>query len=263
MKNLIVKSTAATIALCTTLLSHQAAARHCDINFQHGVIIDPHHIRILNHGITFVQINDDKQLFVQGREVMLSDKQSMLVNQYASGIRQQVPEIVSIAIEGVDVGLKAVNKVIAGVTGENSASHQKLQKKFDELQWRLRKRFNHSDDSFYIAPQDFDDFDQIFAGAFEQEIETLVTESVGTILLAVGEAMENEGNGSTESRMDAFDQHLENMGEDLELEITDKVSAIEQKAEEFCEKLLELDAIETELTEHVEELATFDLIQTH
>ncbi|WP_286235280.1 YggN family protein [Thalassotalea sediminis] len=239
-----------------------ANASKCDINFQHGIIIDPSHIRILDHGQTIVQINNDKQLFVQGRQIQLTDQQRKLLNDYAKGIRYQIPEIVSIAIEGVDVGLKAVNKVIAGVTGENSASHQKLQKRFDEMQWRLRKRFNHSDESYYIAPQDFDDFSEIFAGEFEQEIETLVTESIGTILLAVGEAMTNNAEGTGESRVQTFDERMNNMGDELELEMSAKVTAIESKASMFCEKLKSLDEIETKLTENISSLSSYNLIQS-
>ncbi|OKY24982.1 MULTISPECIES: DUF2884 family protein [Thalassotalea] len=237
-------------------------ASKCDINFQHGIIIDPSHIRILERDITIVQINNDEQLFVKGREIPLTDKQRLLISEYSQGIRFQIPEIVSIAIEGVDVGLKAVNKVIAGVTGENSASHQKLQKRFDEMQWRLRKRFNHSDESYYIAPQDFDDFSEIFAGEFEQEIETLVTESIGTILLAVGEAMTNKPQGTGESRVQTFDERMETMGEELELEMSAKVTSIENKAMVFCEKLKSLDEIETKLTENIHPLAFFNLIQS-
>ena len=44
-----------------------------------------------------------------------------------------MPKIVSIAIDGVDIGLKAVNKAIDGFTVENSASQQKTMGQFNEL----------------------------------------------------------------------------------------------------------------------------------
>lgn len=244
-----------------SLLALPASSSQCDINFKYGVIIDPAHIRIMNKGMTFVQINGNDQLFVGGREVQLSIEQHSLISQYSSGVRHQVPEIVAIAIEGVDIGLKAVNKVIAGLTGENSASHQKLQKRFDELQWRLRKRFNHSDKNFYIAPQDFDDFDEIFAGEFEQEIEAIVTQSIGSILMAVGDAMTNEEQNSSEQRVNTFDQRMSSLGEELEVEIGSKVSNIELKAEEFCNQLKKLDKLEDKLAASIAELETFDLIR--
>jgi len=238
-------------------------ASQCNIHFNYGVVIDPIHIRILNTDKTFVQINGKDQLFVSGREVKLSEEQQQLLTQYSQGIRKQIPEIISIAIEGVDVGLKAVNKVIAGLTGENSAAHQKLQKRFEELHWRIRKRFNQTDNNFYIAPQDFDDFDEIFAGEFESEIEAIVSESIGTILTAVGDAMSNKDQQNSEQRVNTFDERLSSMGKELELEIGSKANAIESKADLFCQQLKVLDNIETQLTQTVTALQEFDLIQAN
>jgi len=234
---------------------------HCDIHFNYGVTLDPKHIRIQEKGITYVQISQTGQLFVRGREIPLNDKQQDLVNRYALGIRTQVPELVDIAIEGVDVGLKAVNKVIAGLTGENSAAHQKLQKQFEELHWRIRKRFNHSDDSYYIAPQDLDDFDEIFAGEFEQEIEEIVTDSIGTILGAVGDAVANQSveDENNEQRAGNVGERVESMSDDLAKEINTKTSTLESKANAFCNKLVELDIIESEIQSQISILSDFNL----
>jgi hypothetical protein len=248
--------------IATSLTISAVSAQQCDINFNYGVVINPSQVRILQRSQTYVQINNDKQLFIRGREITLNKQQIHLLTQYSQGIRKQVPEIVDIAIEGVDIGLKAVNKVIAGLTGENSASHQKIQERFDEMQYRLRERFNHSDTNYYIASQDFDDFDEIFAGAFEQEIESIVTESVGTILMAVGEAMTTNEERSTEQRVETFDQRIKGMEKDLHLEMDPKAQEIEIKAVQFCKNLKKLDQLESELQQSIRQLNEFDLIQT-
>jgi len=250
------------LALAALFSSTHVKAEHCNVNFNYGVVIDPNHLRILKDGQTHVQINSNKQLFVQGREVQLNRQQQALIKVYSQGIRAQVPQIVSIAIEGVEIGLKAVNKVIGGLTGENSATHRKLQEKFDEMQMRLRKKFNHSDENYYIAPQDFDDFDEIFAGEFEQEIEEIVSESIGTILMAVGEAMANRDEDTIEQRVSTFDERIESMGEDLKLEIGTKASQLEKRAEQFCQALSELDKIETEIQISIEQLSHYNLISS-
>jgi hypothetical protein len=245
-----------------TLVISNASAQQCDINFNHGVVINPSHVRILKESQTYVQINNNRQLFIRGREIVLNEEQRQLLTQYSEGIRKQIPEIVAIAIEGVDIGLKAVNNVIAGLTGENSASHQKIQERFDEMQYRLRERFNHSDTNYYIASQDFDDFDEIFAGAFEQEIESIVTESIGTILIAVGEAMTTNEESSSEQRVETFDQRIKGMEKDLQLEIEPRAKEIELKAVQFCKSLKKLDQLESKLQESIRQLNEFDLIQT-
>jgi len=248
--------------IATGLVASSASAQQCDINFNYGVVINPSHVRILQESQTYVQINNDQQLFIRGREIQLNEQQIELLTQYSQGIRKQIPEIVAIAIEGVDIGLKAVNKVIADLTGENSASHQKIQERFDEMQYRLRERFNHSDTNYYIASQDFDDFDEIFAGAFEQEIESIVTESIGTILMAVGEAMTTNEESNSEQRVETFDQRIKGMEKDLHLEIEPRAQEIELKAAQFCKNLKKLDQLESKLQKSIRQLNEFDLIQT-
>ncbi|MBA6296753.1 DUF2884 family protein [Colwellia sp. MB02u-9] len=249
--------------LVSCLFISAANAQQCDINFNYGVIIDPAHLRIVNQGQTYVQINGQHQLFVYGREVALNQAQKSQLSEYTRGIRSQVPAIVSIAIEGVELGLKAVNKVISSLTGENSATHQQFQEKFDEMKSRLRTRFNHSDESYYIAPQDFDDFDEIFAGEFKKEIETIVTNSVGNILVAVGEAITHKEKQSTEQRVETFDQRIESMGNDIKIDISNQANTLENKAAIICASLLKLDQIENKLQLEIPALAEFNLIITH
>ncbi|MCI2285084.1 YggN family protein [Colwellia sp. MSW7] len=247
------------------LPSFYILAEPCSVNFNYGVIIDPQHIRMTDHGKTVVQINNEIQLFVEGREIELTHEQQQLIKQFSLGIRAQLPEIVSIAIEGVDIGLKAVNKAIGGLTGENSASQQKIQASFDELKWRIRTRFNQSANNYYIAPQDFADFDDIFTGEFEQEIEEIISESIGTILLAVGEAIisNNSESNSTEQRLSTFDDRMEIIGKDLELEISASANALEGKAEKFCLTLAALDEIENKIHRTIKPLKQFNLIETN
>lgn len=251
------------LLLAAGCVSAQSLAAHCNVNFNYGVVIDTKHVRILDRGQTYVQFNGEHQVFVRGREVALTPENKQVVGKFVSGVREQVPQIVSIAIEGVEIGLKAVNKVIGGLTGENSASHRKIQEKFDEMQIRLRKRFNHSDKSYYIAPQDFDEFDEIFAGEFEQEIEEIVSDSIGTILIAVGEAMANRDEDDIEQRVNTFDQRIESMGAELKLEVGEKADKLEAKAEKFCVNLSLLDHVETEMQLTIPELAEFNLISTN
>lgn len=247
--------------IASTLLTSQVLAEKCDINLNYGVIIDPTHVRIIEHGKTYVQVNGQNQLFIHGSEIKLSTQQKHLVNEYFSGIRSQIPEIVSIAIESVDVGLNVANKVIAGITGENSSSHQKLQKQFDELQWRIRTRFNHSDNSFYIAPQDFDNFDDVLAGEFEEEIESIVENSIGTIVSAVGKAISNSDIESSEQRPNTFVHNMGNISKELKL--NSKISVIESKVAVFCQNLKELNNIEEKLNDNIIELKPFNLIEEH
>jgi hypothetical protein len=254
------------IALPFLVLSNNLHSQECAINFNYGVIIDPKHIRIIDKSQTKVQINGEKQLFILGRELKLTDNQKALLAQFSAGIREKLPEMVSITIEGVDIGLKAANQVIGGLTGENSSSQQKVQEKFEELKFRIRARFNQSANNYYIAPQDFNDFDQMFAGEFEQEIEEIVSDSIGTILKAVGQSMLTEHNtgepGSEEQRISIYDDRLTSFGKGLHLDVTQRAKALEEKVSLFCVQLTALDKMEHKLQKSIPELLKYNIIKT-
>ena len=105
---------------------------------------------------------------------------------------------------------------------------------------------------------------QNFTGEFEQEIEEIISESIGTILLAVGEAMiSDDSSYGSEQRLATFDDRIETMGKDLELEISASTNALAQKAEAFCLKLSELDKVESEIHRSIKALKQFNLIETN
>jgi DUF2884 family protein len=249
------------VFISANLFSANAISAHCDVNFNYGVVIDPSHLRIIKHGQTLVQINGESQLFINGRELSLTKPQQQILSQYSQGIRTQVPEIVAIAIEGIDLGLKAVNKIIGSLTGENSAAHQKIQEKFNELQNRLRLRFNQSDQNFYIAPQDFDDFDEIIAGDLEQEIQEIVSNSIGTILSAVGDAMTTSNEDDLEHRVETMTERIEKIGENLEIAIDKPADKLNAKTAKFCQNLIQLDHSESLMQQSIPELIPYDLIR--
>ncbi|WDE10690.1 DUF2884 family protein [Thalassomonas haliotis] len=268
-----------TFGFMLTAFSCAAAnAAPCNININHGIVINPKHIRVLDHDRTILQINTPRQLFIGGREVQLTEQQQALLGQYSSGIRKQVPEIVSIAINGLELGLKAVNKVIAGLTGENSAAHQKIQEKFREVQVRLHKRFNHSEQNYFIAPQDFDNFDDLFTGDFEVELEEVISASLGNLLHQVERVINSKGealpgandNGKSEQRpassselkITSLDKHLAPFSQELKQEMGHHASILNEKTAQFCQGLIELNKIEQELKQQIPQLSQFALIDT-
>ncbi|WP_448566396.1 DUF2884 family protein [Thalassotalea ganghwensis] len=256
-------------SLLLIIISTTINAKQCNVNFNHGVILTEQHIRIVENGITLVQITRPDQVFVGGIEIPLNAEQSELIVQYEHAIRMQVPAIVNVAIESVNAGLKAINKVISGLASDSATSKQKLQSKFDELELRLRQRFNHSDNSYYIAPQDFIDFDQIFAGEFEQEIQIIVSDSIGTILTAVNDAIIkdielNSEDANKEMRVNTMNttSKIDSLGKELRQEITPKNNALMLKAKEFCQALHNLNQLEKTINTQIPKLVDLNLLTT-
>lgn len=243
-------------------------ARQCSVHLNFGVIISPHHVRIVKQTKTHIQINDSKQLFVNGREIILTTEQEQLLEKFSQGIRQQIPEIVPIAIEGLNISLKTVNQVVASLTGENSVAQQQIQAKFDELKWRIRARFNQSTDHYYIALQDQNDFDDILTGEFEKEIEDTITDSLGTILNTVSLALISELDSSkygskygSEMRVNNADTRITTISKGLNLTTSDRAKALDEKINIFCSQLKQLNNIEDTLHLSIPQIKAFNIIE--
>ena len=81
--------------------------------------------------------------------------------------------------------------------------------------------------------------------------------------MAVGAAITNDDDAqNSEKRVDTFDKRMTDMGKNLKLEISSRVSSLEHKADKFCQNLIQLDVIETKLQQSIYQLLEFDLIKT-
>lgn len=248
---------------CLILLisAFKSQAIECQVNLTYGIIVDPTHIRFTDKYRTFAQINHDKQLFIRGREIELDDAQQKALTNYAKELRNRIPQIVSLVSGGVEIRLQALDKIIGGLTGENSRSHQKIQETFADIQERLWRRFNHSSDSYYIAPQDFNEFDRFFEGALAKQMEQVVSNSLGSIFTAFDQQTDNTDN--LEQRMVAFGKQLDIVSEDMEIVSLSNSKELSDKANEFCETITSINLLELELNSTVAQLSDFNLIQVN
>ncbi|WP_394172575.1 YggN family protein [Thalassotalea litorea] len=266
MKKLMLASVIGSLCLLGTANAHEDKEHvtfnsdHCSINMNYGVIVENDTIRFLDDDNTIVQINNQKDLFVQGKQIDLSDDQQTLVTQYAAGVNQKIPKVVNIALDAVEIAFSALSHVATGLTGEDSDSTESLNQSFAKIKEKVSTRFRAEDGSVYLAEQDFDELDQFIEDELEGEIEDLVSNSVGDILIAVGQAM-NDEEGDFEQKMEAFGERMERMGEEIEVAVEGQAEVLEAQAETLCADLHDLNELEDELTGNVDELADFDLIQ--
>ncbi|TKB47099.1 YggN family protein [Thalassotalea mangrovi] len=266
MKKLMLAGLLVTSTLATTAYAHgdkeyaTFTSDHCSINMNYGVVVEANSIRFLDNDNTIVQINNQKDLFVNGKQVDLNDDQQALVSDYAAGVNEQIPRVVNIALDAVEIAFSALSHVATGLTGEENTATDSLNESFAAIREKVSTRFHSEDGAVYLAEQDFDDLDQFIEDELEGEIENLVANSVGDILIAVGQAM-NDEEGDFEQKMEAFGERMERMGEDIEVAVEAQAEELGAEAELLCEELHDLNKIESQLSESVTALADFDLIE--
>ncbi|MBU2223846.1 MAG: YggN family protein, partial [Gammaproteobacteria bacterium] len=116
--------------------------------FRHGILISPEQIRVLTADRTQFQINHDRQLFIQGQWITLSEVDTEVLTQYSQGMRKFVPQVVGIAVDSVELGLSAIESMLIGVG--NPAQQEEWQALVQETTYQLMSRFVRSGEHFYL-----------------------------------------------------------------------------------------------------------------
>jgi hypothetical protein len=237
--------------------SSQAEAAECPIQLKMGLLISPDHIRVLQKGRTQLQINKDEQLFIRGDQIALTPEQTLLVKEFSLGLRKELPEIVSIAMDSVELGFGALNKIIQGISGTDTA--QGIEEHFNELQRRLFGRFARSGDNFYLAPQGLNELDDFFEDELSNQVKSVVTNSLHIMLGAMDEAFQQSESEIEGVRID-LGERVDLISKEVENSLKYNASRLEKKATAFCQRFETLDAIEARLQKELPRLRDYDIL---
>ena len=260
---------ASSLALAGTANAHDNHEKHgnhfsfdnsCSINLSSGVTITPDHVKVFEGNKVLYRINKDGEMTVNGQSVDLDASTQSLAAEYGQGLRDSVPQAAEIAFEAMEVASVGVSTALGAIFGENSDIEYKVTDIIDRAKDKLQDKFDQQGDSFTIAPDSFDNMDDIFGPEFEKEIEQVAMSSMGSIFTIIGEAM-SSGEGDFEQRMEAFGAKMEKMGEELEQTLEAQTARIEDQAEELCGQLVDIDKIETQLQNKIPEMKDYGLIE--
>ncbi len=246
------------LAVCLgSLFSATVQAKECPIRLKFGLLIAPEHIRIMHKGNTKVQINNDEELFIRGDLITLTDQERYLLREFSLGLRKELPEIVTIAMDSLDIGFDALNKVIKGFSGTDSAKD--IEDHFSELRSGLLKRFARSGDNFYIAPQGLNELDDFFTDELSGQISRVVTDSMKVMLGAMGEAYRHS-EGMVEGPEINVNESVEKLSKNVEMSLAYNANRLAEKAAAFCERFESLDKVEARLQNQIPQLRKYDIL---
>jgi len=249
----------------TTALASSAVYAHesCNVDLSAGLTINANSIEFLQASSegsdvqhSLYRIKDGKQLFIGSDQIALTSKQKVLVKQYDAKIRQLVPQVKSVAIEGVDLAVEGVNLAFDALLGEGNVVGADLTRELKLI--RKQVVANLSIENGISVGVDGLESEELLGKDFDQRIESVVEKAVlnsmGSILIAVGQQMMT-ADGDEES----FETRMENFGTTIEQEMTVRADKIEQKAEALCVNVAKLDALEEKLKAEIEPLATTNI----
>lgn len=226
--------------------------------FAHGILIAPDHIRILQNNRTHVQINANQQLFIRGEWLALGPEETVLLRQYSQGLRRFVPEVVSIAVDGVELGMSSIEAMFSGMGSQSQQAEWRALVRETTFQWM--SRFVRSNDHFYLAPQSLNELDYFLHGELKPQLDNLARRTVGAVWGALRDALRHSDSNFERSENQDW-QSVGDMVEKLSLSLDAKAVELEQKSELFCQRMQEIEKIEQKLQQRLPELQYYNVVR--
>ncbi|MFT4994931.1 MAG: hypothetical protein ACI965_001973 [Paraglaciecola sp.] len=232
----------------------------CQVALNYGLVVNKQQIRVLDESRTLYQINDNKQLIVQGEWLRLNSRQAADLQELSTGIHKVVPKMVLLANEGVELAIDTVEHVYLGLVGKDHKSQEKLQSSLKRVKMRVKEKFIHASDHFYMGSGSVENVDDRVDKELEEQIEQAMATSLGGILSAIGSLVASEQ--TTDEKIDEIAQQLETMGEEIVQSVPPKAHSMQQKAGWFCNKFKELDRVEERLRQSIPALKPYNVFAT-
>jgi hypothetical protein len=247
-------------ALTVSLASSAAYAyESCNINLSAGFTINASSIEFVQaqgendeKQRSLYKIIDGKKLLVDNQNIALSDAQQALVQKYDEKIRHLVPQVRNVAIEGVDLAVEGVNLAFNALLGEGNNVAADLTKELTLMREDVVTKLS-IENGISVGINGLEN-DELLGKDFDKRIESAVEKAVlnsmGSILIAMGQQMMT-AKGDEES----FDTRMEKFSESIEDEMTARTAVIEKKAHAICVNIAMVDEIEEQLKAEIAPLS--------
>ena len=252
-------------ALTASLASSAVYANEsCNVDLSAAFTINPSSIEFLTEGetnaeqsqtkqkLSLYKIIDGQKLFIAKQSVKLTPEQQALLKKYDEKIRELVPQVKSVAIEGIDLAVEGVNLAFNGLLGEGNKVGAELTQELELI--RVQVAANLSIENGISVGTEGLASEELLGKDFEQRIKSAVAKAVlnsmGTIMLTIGQQML-----TADSDGQSFETRMENFSETIEQEITVRSAQIEKKAQALCLNVAKLDALEEQLKAEIKPLA--------
>lgn len=247
-------SLAASLAMTPALAHETHCGESCSIDFASEVAVSDKVIRIRRDGSDLV-LTDTDRVFVDYEEVAVSDDQLKQVQAYASGIRETVPEVVTIALEGVQVGLTALSEVAYGMF--DAEPPQALLDAIEEINTRVDEHVRYEQGEYFLSGDRISGVEDAMA-TIEPALEKAISASIGQMFSNLGDIF--TGGGDLEVNLTDMTTRMEKLGERVEQRVEKTAGRLEKRAIVLCEKLESLERTEQSLHEALPALERFQLV---
>ena len=159
--------------------SYSSDNHQCEVTLNYDITVEPKLLAISDEGKEVYRIEMGK-LYVEGKQVTLNARQQQLLTQYSDQVSTQVPEVIALVHDAVGIASTAASMALTPLLGD--AAGAKLDEMMDGLEERIEKVAYQNGDKFYLGSTQ-SSLEDTFGEEFEQEVEQLVKNSIGTMMI--------------------------------------------------------------------------------
>jgi len=252
---------ATTISLCALTAFNVSAGQYnsqqCDINLNGDLRFAEKTLTVKTKADDEVKITDSYMVYLNGEKLSLSAEETTWVKGYYDGIEQSIPQVMTVAAEGVKIANYAVTEVLRGFLGAESKIASQLEIKLTDLYGKLKNHVYQNPESLTFDSAKLES-ELGFGPDFNAEVDLIVSDvmekAMGEFFVQMGRSMLN-GEGSMES----FEQRMENMGKEIESKVEGQTESIELEAKKLCQMLTTIDAAESKV-QKIKGLGNMDIV---
>lgn len=258
------KIIATTISLCALTAfnagAHEFKKDQCNINLNGDLRFVEQTLTVKTSNEEKVKITSDYRVYLNDEQLTLSAQETQWIQSYYDGIVESIPQVMTVAAEGMKIANYAVSEVLRGFLGSDSKVAAQLETKMNGLYSDLKDHVYQNPDYLTLDTAVLES--ELGLGPdFDQEVDQIVSEvmegAMGEFFVQLGKSMLN-GEGT----MSSFEQRMAKMGDDIETKIEGQTKDIEREAEKLCEMLTTIDASEDNV-QKIKGLNNLNMVTLH
>lgn len=237
MRQLILTAFAVAAGLASGLPAHARGLHmqheQCSFRTDYDVLVQPSGIAFERSAGTPARVlMHDGALRVDGRDVAVSAADAARLRAYESQVRSLLPQVASIAREGVDIGFDALTTVVA-TFAEEPAERSRLTA---ELNAQHKQALASVDDGLGRGVWRQHSMDDL--------MEHQVGDAVSTLVSTVTAKAVKAALSGDESRVAALEARADALDRSIDKQVDARADRLAERAEALCPQMARLDALQ-------------------
>ncbi|ELR64830.1 Methyl-accepting chemotaxis protein [Photobacterium marinum] len=235
------------------LSSASVYAQSCPVDVQNEIHIDGEQVSVYQEGQPKMLIDENNQVYINGKKVDLDAMQQRAVAAYSHGVKEYLPKMADIANDGVGIAGDILNEVSSSF--DSKASFAKVEALIGEYGQKAHDKFYQNGE--FVMPADmFQTVDTDWKQEFDQAMKHVSVESMSGLFAALSQEMKDGEINFTE---------LQKKFSEMKARIEEKVRArsgeVSEKANELCDSIQGLAQEEKELHRTIPELKNYQMFE--